>query len=405
VSQSDRGVSAKHRRHSLTCETLERRELLATIISPQLDQASPSAPGLLHQTANHSQHARPVRVEAGAGTRALALDQALQQVMNEFHTPGAVVGVMTPGMRPWLTARGLSDVDSGRPMTLRDQFQIRSVTKSYTVTLILELARARRLSLSDPIEMYVPGIPNGDRITLAELAGMRSGLENYTRVPAFGEAFIANPGRQWTNRELVDLAIPKSPLFEPGERYDYSNTNTVLLGMVVEQVTRRPLDQALRNMLLRPLGLSRTSYPRSFAVGRPAPTPYEVDRETGQLEALPQVNLSSLGPSGAIVTTLPDLLHWGKALGTGQLIGPRLLQLRKDLSVPRTNGPEYDRYGLGIGELKGWWGHTGEGFGFQAATFYDPVTRSVIAVALNSTQPENVATQIFKALANVVRPG
>ena len=75
------------------------------------------------------------------------------------------------------------------------------------------------------------------------------------------------------------------------------------------------------------------------------------------------------------------------------------------LAVPVTNGPEYDRYGLGIGELKGWWGHTGEGFGFQAATFYDPVTRSVIAVALNSTQPENVATQIFKALADVVRPG
>jgi D-alanyl-D-alanine carboxypeptidase len=194
-------------------------------------------------------------------------------------------------------------------------------------------------------------------------------------------------------------------VFEPGTRYDYSNTNTVLLGMVVERVTRRPLDRAFRALLFAPLGLSHTTYPRSFALARPSPTPYEVDPGTGQLEVLPEANLSSLGASGAIVTTLPDLLRWGRALGTGLLIGPRLLQLREGLAVPATNGPEYDRYGLGIGELNGWWGHTGEGFGFQAATFYDPVTRSVIAVALNSSQPENIATQIFKALADVVRPG
>ncbi|WZO98979.1 serine hydrolase domain-containing protein [Isosphaeraceae bacterium EP7] len=337
--------------------------------------------------------------------RAAALGQALQRVMDEFQVPGAVAGVLTPGMRPWLAARGSADVASGRPMTLRDNFQIRSVTKSYTVTVVLELARARRLSLSDTIGMYVPGIPNGDRITLAQLSGMRSGVENYTRVPAFGEAFVADPGRQWTDEELVGLATPESPLFEPGSQYDYSNTNTVLLGMVVEKVTGRPLGQALRGWLLSPLKLSGTSYPRSFAASRPAPTPYQVTPGTGELEALPQANLSSLGPSGAIVATLPDLLRWGKALGTGRLIGPRLLQLREGLAVPATNGPEYNRYGLGIGELKGWWGHSGDGFGFQAATFYDPVSRSVIAVALNSTQPEHVGVEIFKALADIVRPG
>lgn len=324
--------------------------------------------------------------------------------MGEFHVPGAVVGVLTPGMPPWLAARGLADVASGRPMTLKDSFQIRSATKSLTATLVLELARADRLSLSDPIGMYVPGIPNGDRITLAELAGMRSGVKNYTAIQAFREGFIADPGRQWTAEELVGLAIPESPVFEPGARYDYSNTNTLLLGMVIEKVTGRPLDQAFRALLLKPLGLSHTEYPRSFSAARPAPTPYEVDPETGDPVVLPQSNLSALGASGAMVTTLPDLLRWGRALGTGRLIGPDLLQLREGLAVPATNGPEYDRYGLGIGELKGWWGHTGEGFGFQAATFYDPVTRTVIAVALNSSQAQNVATQIFKALADIVRP-
>lgn len=406
-SRARQGPPRNRQPLSPACEALERRELLATF-TPRSDHARDAVPAAVLRAADLSTRAdaaiaRPTALAAGA--RTVALDQALQRVMGEFHVPGAVVGVLTPGRRPWLTARGLADVDTGRPMTLRDNFQIRSVTKSFTVTLVLELARARRLSLSDPIGMYVPGVPNGDRITLAELAGMRSGVMNYTKVPAFGETFVADPGRQWTSQELVDLALPKSPVFEPGAQYDYSNTNTVLLGMVVEQVTGRPLNQAFRTLLLAPLGLSRTSYPRSFALVRPEPTPYQVDPETGGLEVLPQANLSSLGASGAIVTTLPDLLRWGQALGTGRLIGPRLLQLREGLAVPATNGPEYDRYGLGIGELKGWWGHTGEGFGFQAATFYDPVTRSVIAVALNSTQPENVATQIFKALADVVRPG
>lgn len=404
--RAGRGASRRPRTLSPACETLERRELLAPV-APRFDQGPRDVPAEHLRAAEVAARADAAAARVApvaARARAFALNQALQQVMAEFHVPGAVAGVLTPGMRPWLTAQGSADVASGRPMTLRDNIQVRSVTKSFTVTLVLELARAHRLSLSDPIGKYVPGIPNGDRITLAELAGMRSGVQNYTLVPAFGKTFGADPGRQWTDAELVDLAIPESPVFEPGARYDYSNTNTVLLGMVVERVTGRPLDQAFRAMILRPLGLSHTAYVRSFATARPSPTPYEVDTATGELEVLPQANLSSLGASGAVVMTLPDLLRWGRALGTGRLIGPRLLQLREGAAVPATNGPEYDRYGLGIGELNGWWGHTGQGFGFQAATFYDPVTRSVIAVGLNSSQPENVATQIFKALANVVRP-
>ena len=110
-----------------------------------------------------------------------------------------------------------------------------------------------------------------------------------------------------------------------------------------------------------------------------------------------------MGASGAIVTTLPDLLRWG---GRGDRPTDRPSPAATPGGARRAG---HQRAGVrplrpGIGELKGWWGHTGEGFGFQAATFYDPVTRSVIAVALNSSQPENVATQIFKALADVVRP-
>ncbi len=103
-----------------------------------------------------------------------------------------------------------------------------------------------------------------------------------------------------------------------------------------------------------------------------------------------------------MVSTLDDLHKWAKALGTGQLIGPRLHRIRLRHSRPATHGPEYDRYGLDIGKLKGGWGHTGEGLGYQAATFYDPRTGAVISVAVNSFQPVNVATEIFKAFARAL---
>lgn len=415
---SQRGGSAGRRaargRRTLApgCEGLERRELMAAF-APRFGPAPVDLPAAEVRAAAHADRpgvaaaasvARPAAAMP-ARARAAALESALQRVMAEYRVPGAVVGVVTPGQRPWKVARGLADVADGRPLALNERFQVRSVAKSFTTTLVLRLAREGRVSLSDPIGRYVQDIPNGDRITLAELAGMRSGIQNYTLTPAFGAAFVADPARRWSPSELVALGIPDSPVFEPGAQYDYSNTNTVLLGMVAARVTGRPLDRLFPSAIFGPLGLRQTSYQKGIAAGEPAPTPYEVDPDTGALETVPQANLTSLGASGAIVTTMPDLLRWGRALGTGRLIGPRLLQLREAAAIPATNGPEYDRYGLGIGQLKGWWGHTGQGFGFQAATFYDPATRSVIAVALNSSQPENVATQIFKALADVVRPG
>ncbi|MFO0956467.1 MAG: serine hydrolase domain-containing protein [Isosphaeraceae bacterium] len=330
-------------------------------------------------------------------------EAAVRAVMAEYHVPGAVVGVWVPGRRGWSAATGVADVTTGRPISLGDRFPIRSITKSFTVTAVLQLARAGKLSLNDPISRYVAGIPNGGRITLAELAGMRSGVQNYTVSPIFLEQFVADLARPWMPREIVDTAIPGSPVFPPNARYNYSNTNTILLGMVVEQVTGRPLGAVFRSKIFRPLGLSQTDYPQAATIPSPHPTPYEVDPATGATEVIPPLNLSALGAAGGLVSSLRDLHRWGQALGTGKLIGPRLHRLSERRATPATDGPEYDAYGLGIGRLKGWWGHTGEALGFQAATFSNPKSGAVIAVALNSSQPTNVAAEIFKALADATR--
>ncbi|MEW6365950.1 MAG: serine hydrolase domain-containing protein [Acidobacteriota bacterium] len=348
------------------------------------------------------------RATSDAGTHAggqrNAYRAAVLQVAEAYHVPGVVAGVWVPGQEPWRIAHGLGDVDSGAPIRFNDRFAIRSVTKSYTVTLILQLVRSKAISLEDPIEKWVPGIPNGNEITLANLAAMESGVKNYSDVEAFLSALQEDFGRPWTPDELLAFALPFSPVFAPAAEYEYSNTNTILLGMVVEKVTGKAIAEAYRQGIFDPLGLRETSYPNSTDIPTPHPTPYIVDPATGEATECPVVNLSAFGASGGMVTTLKELHKWGKALGTGKLIGRRLHKKRLRHSRPATSGPEYDRYGIGIGELKGWWGHTGDGLGYQAATLYDPTTGSVISVALNSSQGVNVAEEVFKALADVVHP-
>jgi D-alanyl-D-alanine carboxypeptidase len=333
---------------------------------------------------------------------------AMKRVMDEYGIPGAVAGVRSPGVPDWVQASGFADVASGSMSTPGGYFSIRSVTKAFTVTLILQLVRDQVLTLDDKLAKFVPGIPNGGIITIADLAGMQSGIFDYSKSDAFAEAFGDNLQRAFTEEELVAYALPKSPVFVPGAEYDYSNTNTVLLGMIVERLTGLPLAQALALRIFAPLGLAHPSYPYTVPLPDPHPTPYEVDYATRALEVLPFINPTSLAGAGAIVSTLEDMLTWARALGTGSLVGPQLQQQRMDRSRPATNGPLYDRYGLGIGLRNGWWGHTGFGIGFTAAAFYDPRTGSSIAVLVNATPSReapaelNYAQEIFEALAEVV---
>lgn len=342
-------------------------------------------------------------------TKATRYQAAVESVMSRYRIPGAVAGVWVPGEDPWRMAFGLADVPSRRAMSLDDSFSIRSVTKSFTVTVLMQLERDGLLSMNDPIAMYVPGIPNGERIPLIQLAAMESGVANYSESPEFFKVFLADFEHVFTPADLVAYGVALSPRFEPGTEYNYSNTNTVLLGMVVEKVAQAPLDQVLRARIFDPLKLSRTLYPYVVALPDPHPTPYDANGSTGELDDQPYISPTSLGASGAMVSTIDDLGAWGHALGSGSLLTPRQQALRMSHSRTATDGPAYETYGLGMGMIKGWWGHTGSGIGFQAATLYDPRTGATIAVLVNATPTEsrfsredNIAQDIFAALADVV---
>lgn len=319
-----------------------------------------------------------------------ALEAAFTSTADRYGIPSAVAGVWVEGEDPWITTSGGLSQD--------DHFPIRSVTKSFTVTLILQLVNEGKLTLDDVIATYVDGVPNGDTITLAQLAGMTSGLPDYSQNPEFQQLLVADLGRQYAPDELLAYGLSQEPLFEPGADFAYSNTNTLLLGKVVQEVTGKPLAKEYRTRLLDPLDLAQTSYPDDANIPDPHPAPFQLDEETGEFEELPVLNLSALGASGGMVSTLDDMHVWGEALGSGQLVGAALQDVRQDTAM-NPEKPKYDFYGLGMGELDGWWGHTGEGLGYQAAVFRRPEDGAVIVVLVNSSQTDNVATEIFQALA------
>lgn len=336
--------------------------------------------------------------------------KTVEALMSTYHLPGVLAGVRVAGASPWTRAFGRADVARATPLSLDSTFPLRSITKSFTVTVFLQLVRQGQLGLDDKVGRYIAGVPNGSLISLADLAGNQSGLADYSMQPGFIEAFVKDLLHVWKPLELLAISFAVPPSFLPGEQYEYCNTNTVLLGLVIEAATGLPLGEVLAAQVFRPLGLTGTSYPSSATLPPPAPIGYAVDIATGAIDEQPLVSPTSLAGSGAMASTLADLLTWGDALGRGTLIGAALQSVRKSRARDVTNGPEYDRYGMGIGQIGNWWGHTGSGVGFQVATMYLESRSATVSVMVNAS-PEggrhdfNLAQELFEKLAAVVEAG
>ena len=206
----------------------------------------------------------------GNGTGAKSLDPATVEKIDaavarrwkSTDSPGALVGVWTGSGTTLVKAYGLARTDPERAMRAGIDFRAGSVTKTFTGNLALQLVDQGRLSLEDPVSKYVEGVPDGERITVRMLLNHSSGLFNYGADMALNETITADPHKVWTPAELVAAAVSNPPYFPPGEGCAYSNTNYVLLGMIVEKVTGRGFEDELAAGITGPLGLGAPTWPR-----------------------------------------------------------------------------------------------------------------------------------------------
>ncbi len=322
--------------------------------------------------------------ELDADTSA-ALAAAATESFAAVSAPGAVMGVRTPD-GTWVATIGSADIEGSAPMTADVHQRIGSVTKTFAVTALLQLAEAGELSLDDPIGDYVDGTPNPDA-TLRQLAAMQSGIPSYTFDETFQATLFNEPTTEWTPEELVGLVAGVEPDFAPGEEFFYSNTNTVLLGQVIEQVTGEPIAEVLQRQIFEPLGLTGTVFPTDASIPDPHAQGYSTQ---GQDDGVP-VDATDWDPSwaftaGAMISTLDDLLIYGEALATGDgLLGPELQDERIESTVTDVppNSPERS-YGIGIGAQQGWYGHSGELPGFNTLVQHHLDEGITVVVLANS---------------------
>lgn len=327
------------------------------------------------------------------------LQAAIDEVMAEYDVPGAAAGVWIPNEGSWTTATGFADVEAETPITTDMVWPIRSITKSYTVTLILQLADEGALSLDDTIDQYVDGITDGDKITLLELANMSSGVADYVTEEFFDE-FSTDTERIYTLDELNSYVIDQPAQFAPESEYIYTNANTNLLGAVIEKVTGQTYVEALNERILEPLGQTETS---CLSDAKDWAEPHAVGYFVNDGVPVKQDEYPSiLGAAGALFSTLDDGRVWAETLGSGALLKPETQELRQIGHKIAT--PPYGVYAVGMGETNGWLGHNGEGMGFTAATFHNPGSGANIVVYMNTSNIPDAhpADAAFRALAAVL---
>ncbi len=210
----------------------------------------------------------------------------------------------------------------------RDKFQIGSVTKSFVGTVALQLVDEGRLGLDDRLSRYVDFVPGGENITVRQLLDMTSGLYSYLDDEALEAKVADNPLKKWSPEELVRTAIAHEPSFSPGEGWQYSNTNTILMGMIVEEVTGNDLEDEVRLRIIEPLGLENTSFPREPGIDPPYAQGYSYDTDSGEFIEASDIDPSFFWAAGAMVSNLEDLRVWAEALGRGTLISEAMQRER-----------------------------------------------------------------------------
>lgn len=323
----------------------------------------------------------------------------LQRLVDQIVAAGAPGTILTVrnGSESQAFVAGIANMETGRRIHPGDRYRIGSVTKSFLATLVLQLVATGDLDLDATVEKYLPGLlPDGDTITLRQLLNHTSGLYNYTKDPAFLAAALA--GEAFTPRQLIAYSTSHDPLFPPGKKFSYSNTNYIVLGLLVRSTGTGSIRQQLAERITTPLGLDATSLPL-HAKGIRGRHAHGYDYLNGpELEDV----TTTFSPTwawtaGAIVSTEADVEEFYGALMSGELVEPALLEEMKK-TVPATKG---SRYGLGIfaydlpcGTA---WGHEGDVPGYHDWVVTSEDGSRQVAVMVNVGARRAVRSAISKA--------
>jgi D-alanyl-D-alanine carboxypeptidase len=341
-----------------------------------------------------------------------ALQEVVEAAATELKVPGALVLVRTPTGEV-VASVGTTEIGAQTAPGTDTHFRIASNTKTMTAAINVLLAQDGKLKLSDPVSDYVPGVPNGENITIENLLKMRSGLYNYTMDPALAAVMDSDPGKAWTPQEVLGIAFSHPPNFAPDAEYEYSNTNYALLGLVAEKAGGRPLSQQLQERLFIPAGLEQTSLPATTDTSLPDPyshgymyggsyfaladDPYPADMQAAaEAGTLTPTDYTNQNPSyawaaGGAISTAENLADWIESLVSGKVFDAEYQQQWIDSrQAENPDKPDGQQYGYGISYQRfspdaEIFYHGGELPGFNSFQGYDPTNDVTLVIWTNQT--------------------
>jgi D-alanyl-D-alanine carboxypeptidase len=341
---------------------------------------------------------------------------AVQQVLDQAVAgglPGISAEIRSGGT--WFGTAGVADLTTGQHRKPADRFRIGSTTKTFVATVVLQLVAEHRLGLDDPVERWLPGLVRGNgqdgrQVTVRELLGQTSGIFDYQgdstlQQQSVGTPFLVHRFDRYTPEQLVRIAMANPSPFAPGTSWGYSNTNYILLGLVVERVTGHSLADEITRRIARPLGLTGTYLPSRTSLNGPH------GREYSKLflpDPTPIYDVTELSPSwswaaGGLVSNVGDLTRFFGALLAGRLLPPA--EQRAMFTTRPTIGWIPDTtYGLGMSSItlscgRVVWGMGGAISGSFSYTYGTRDGRTMLAINVNGdwNNPIGIFTRALEA--------
>ncbi|WP_261300525.1 serine hydrolase domain-containing protein [Paenibacillus andongensis] len=323
-----------------------------------------------------------------------SVKQAMQDTL-QLGFPG-ILAKTSEGGKKWGYATGVANLSTKKPMETDYRFRIGSVTKTFTATVVLQLAGENLLNLDDSIEKWLPGLIqengyNGKQITIRQILNHTSGIAEYSRSK---DVNFMDTKKSYTAEELVKLGISLPPDFVPGKGWSYSNTGYVILGILIEKVTGNSYAEEIENRIIEPLELLDTFLPGNSSVipGTKHARGYSQPDEASEIKDVTYYNPSAGSSAGDMISDADDLNKFFSYLLGGKLLKKE--QLKQMLTTVPVGIHGIEGYGLGISEIKlsngvSIWGHTGGILGFSTIAGGTLGGNHTLVVSLNSLGRDN----------------
>lgn len=319
--------------------------------------------------------------------QAFKLDVIIENYLEQNNIPSAEVLVTRNGQTEYHRAFGFSDLFLGDLRQTDQPFRIASISKTFTALRILQMHDETLVDLDDPVSGFFPDFPNSDIITIRHLLNMNAGIPDFAD-HRFLEEWHDDPFMEFSMEKAVEMSAEKADFFKnPGQEVIYSNINYTLLGLIIEQASNNSVQNEFNDNIFSELNLESTLYTsNTFLPGRLRGYSWDSTREIF-------IDITDLNPvvpntGGAVISTMSDLRIFGEALYKGTLLSQEThWEQMKALSF--SEGPEWIRYGLGILDMGGFWGHNGTIFGFSSEMYYFPPEDAMIIINVNRSDKDD----------------